>query len=75
MSAHDADLDRHVVQELRAAAVRASGAAARAHAEANAAWREYRQALRDQAEDAGIIGRQLWRDRLQRARRNRTEGR
>lgn len=75
MSAHDADLDRHVVQELRAAAVRASGAAARAQAEANAAWREYRRALRDQAEDAGIIGRQLWRERLQLARHNRTEGR
>jgi len=69
LSAHDADLDRHVVQELRAAAVRASGVAARAQAEADAAWREYRRALRDQAEDAAIVGRQLWQRRTRTERR------
>lgn len=67
MSAPDR-LDRFVLTELRRAAVIAEGVAARARAEADAAWREYRQALRDQAEDAGIIGRRIWRKRTERRR-------
>ena len=58
MSAPDR-LDRFVLEELRRAAVIAEGVAARARAEADAAWRDYFQALRDQAEDVELIGRQI----------------
>lgn len=58
-----------LLTELRRYAVACEAEAQRARAVADAAWRQWRQALDDEAEDALLVGQQQWAARLAEARR------